>query len=184
MGNSPGLFAILKDSVGALLYYCLGSHRFSFHLEEVKESLDQKLMMGEMNIPPNSVVIGHEYHQRARAKWQGKYYLHCHIYLILDTVLLKDIIAFAYGSRRSKAAKDEDENAEEKEDSSKVVLDSESKEARSTITCKQVPYPVMNKWIPTYMFCLVHLELRYSLFSEVMFEPSVTLLSDTPVSIQ
>lgn len=83
---------------GAFLYLGLGSHHHRFHLDDVKESLTQKYTITEVNIPPDSLFIGHGYVQDDAAAWCGKYCLRYHINLIPQNGQLKDAIAFAFNN--------------------------------------------------------------------------------------
>lgn len=92
----PCFLIIVTSSDGAFSYIYLGS--FHFVLERGGKMAASEADGGGINIPLDSLFIGHDYVQNTEAKSCSKYFLRTHIYWIPESVQLKDTIAFTYGN--------------------------------------------------------------------------------------
>lgn len=67
-GKSSGLFAIVTASDGALSYIFPGHTILLFFSDPIQENRTQQKTMGEVNIPPDSVLIGKRFVRHAWAE--------------------------------------------------------------------------------------------------------------------
>lgn len=93
----PGYFVIVTGPEQVKLYVCGASHRYVYYSQPKLDSLASALHMDPINIPPNSVFIGHGHLQHAGAEWTGSHSLRYHIYVTPEGQHLPDAILFAYG---------------------------------------------------------------------------------------
>lgn len=101
------------------LYLCPDSHHLLFYQDDVKECLAQRLIVEEINTPPDSVSTGHGYLQHAGAHMPEEYCSRYNISLIPKDVQLESNTYFAYGNILRIAANVDEDKAED--DSSVVV---------------------------------------------------------------
>lgn len=81
--------------VDVVQYVCTRSLKFVFDSEALKSILEKKLVREQIMIPPDSVLLGHEYLKHGGSEC-GKNCLHYHVYSIPKDVELLHALVLAY----------------------------------------------------------------------------------------
>ena len=139
VGNiCPGYFAIVTGAERVYLWVCPGSHQYVHYNKKEREGLSANLKMERIEIPPNSIFIGHGHLQHAGDGYNGSHCVRYHTYIAPEDVEIPDAIIFGYENALGCLNAQSDANADGPDDTQKSSASStkryppKSKHGRST----------------------------------------------------
>ena len=116
LGKGAGFFVMVTGAHPTGLWVCDGSHKNVNQSTRRKLQLADVMRMSLIQIPPNSVFIGHGFLQHAGAAWAGNHCLRYHMYLSPEGYELSDSVSFAYGKSLEKITGTASEDSQESSD--------------------------------------------------------------------
>lgn len=112
-GKSPGYFFIVTGNEVGKLYVCKGSHHYVFYPTAAKRALAKHLKLESIELPPNSVFVGHGWLQHAGAEYLGYHNMRYHLYFVPEGQRLGDSVSYSYGWNLKIAETESRHNASE-----------------------------------------------------------------------
>lgn len=91
-------FMVAKYSEKSSLLLCRALQAYVLYPKIIRDDIVLLLHLEEIQIPPNSVLVGHRYLQHDGRGWNGHHGLLYCIYIILNDYNLKNVVAFVHGS--------------------------------------------------------------------------------------
>lgn len=78
--------------------------------------------MNETSFPPYSVSVGHGYFKHTRIGWRENNALRYHMFFIVDEIIMKDSVYYAYNRSFGKDGKDPTSRKVSKKTLKKVII--------------------------------------------------------------
>ena len=134
----PGYFAIVTGAERVYLWVCPGSHQYVHYNKKEREGLSANLKMERIEIPPNSIFIGHGHLQHAGDGYNGSHCIRYHTYIAPEDIEIPDAIIFGYENSlgclnaRTDASADRPNDAHKNSASSTKRYPAKSKQGQST----------------------------------------------------